>query len=143
VHLAVYDSFAHLEKRLQEDTNMVIVVNFWATWCKPCVEELPYFEQLQANYADKSVRVLLVSLDFKSQKEKRLRPFLTENPMQSEVALLADQDADTWIPRMHRDWDGAIPATMVIGPHKRAKGFHREKFEDYEELENFVKRYLE
>jgi thiol-disulfide isomerase/thioredoxin len=143
VHFAVYDSFVHLEQRIQRDTARVLVVNFWATWCKPCVEELPYFETLRERYASDGLNVLLISLDFKSQKDKRLRPFLMEHPMGAEVALLADQAADLWMPQVSEDWDGAIPATVVIGPDKQMLGFHSEKFEDFRELENFIKPFLD
>lgn len=142
VDFAVYDSFAQLENRIARDTGNIIVVNFWATWCKPCVEELPYFEALQQDYGAKGVRVLLVSLDFKSQKDKRLRPFIEERNLLSEVALLADQDADTWIPRINEEWDGAIPVTMVVNHRKQLRGFHSEQFENYSELEQFLKQYL-
>ena len=62
--VAVYDNYAALEKEILSDKNTIYVVNFWATWCAPCVKELPYFEQL--NSENKNVKVVLVSLDFKN-----------------------------------------------------------------------------
>ena len=67
---AVYDSLPQLASRIQQAGNSTLVVNFWATWCKPCVEELPCFEELRKKYAEQNVQILLVSLDFKSQLEK-------------------------------------------------------------------------
>lgn len=137
----VYDSFPQLEARLRQSSSATLVVNFWATWCKPCVEELPQFEQLHQNYASANVKVLLVSLDFKTQLEQRLIPFLRDNKLSPEVIVLADQDADTWIPRVQSAWDGAIPITLVIKGGRSA--FHRDQFKDYNELEAFVRPFLD
>lgn len=140
-NFAVYDNFSQLEDRIKQSGDQTLVVNFWATWCKPCVEELPCFEELQQRYANRNVQVLLVSLDFKSQIEKRLIPFLQEKGLISEVVVLTDQDADSWIPRVHESWDGAIPVTVVIRGKQRA--FHREKFKDFLELDTFVQPFLD
>ncbi|MEZ4918667.1 MAG: TlpA disulfide reductase family protein [Saprospiraceae bacterium] len=139
---AVYDSFAQLEERIDDGAERILVINFWATWCKPCIEELPYFEALHCQYASKKLGVLLVSLDFKSQKEKRLRPFLQENGLCSEVVLLADQNADYWIPKMHADWDGAIPITIVINRKRKKIGFHHDQFKNYDDLVEFIRSYM-
>lgn len=71
--VAVFDSYSDLEKAVLSDENTTYVVNFWATWCLPCVKELPYFEQL--NSANKNLKVVLISLDFKNQYETKLLPF--------------------------------------------------------------------
>lgn len=132
----VYDSLPQLAARIQQAGDATLVLNFWATWCKPCVEELPCFEQLREQYAGKNVQVLLVSLDFKSQLEKKFIPFLKAQQLKSEVVLFADQDANTWIPRISEQWDGAIPVTLVFRGQQRA--FAQGKFEDYSDLEAFV-----
>ena len=137
---AVYDSLPQLVSRIQQAGSATLVVNFWATWCKPCVEELPCFEELRKKYAEKNVQVLLVSLDFKSQVEKKFIPFLKAQQLKSEVVLFADQDANTWIPQISEDWDGAIPVTLVFKGQQRA--ISHGKFEDFEALENFVRPFL-
>lgn len=137
---AVYDSIPQLITRIQQAGNSTLVLNFWATWCKPCVEELPCFEELRKQYADKNVQVLLVSLDFKSQLEKKLLPFLRAQQLQSEVVLFADQDANTWIPYIHDKWDGAIPVTLVFKGNERA--ISHGKFEEYSDLEKFILPFL-
>lgn len=137
---ALYESVDQLQTRIKQAGNATIVVNFWATWCKPCVEELPCFEELQQQYAHQGVQVLLVSLDFRSQLEKKFIPFLRNQRLQSEVALLADQDVNTWIPKLYADWDGAIPATLVFRGDKRK--FSLGKFDSLEELHAFVQPFL-
>lgn len=133
----VYDSLPQLISRLKSDTNLTMVVKFWATWCKPCVEELPYFEEYNQRYETQKVKVLLVSLDFKSQLQKKFIPFLETAKLKSEVVLFADQDANAWIPYFDQEWDGAIPATYVIKGQRN--GFHQGKFADFSDLESFIK----
>lgn len=137
----VYDDFSRLEARIQQTSSKkTLVINFWATWCAPCVEELPCFEELNRKYADSNVEVWLVSLDFKSRLEKQFIPFLEKKKLKSDVILLADQDADTWIAKMHPDWEGALPATVII--RNGQKAFHGEPFESFEDLEAFVLAFL-
>src|SRR6476469_2154954 len=68
--------FADLQQRLSRQNDTTYVVNFWATWCAPCIKELPLFEQLGTAQAGKKVKVLLVSLDYASQLDKKVRPFV-------------------------------------------------------------------
>ena len=133
----VCDSFSELEARIQKAGDQTtLVLNFWATWCAPCVEELPYFEKLHQRYASSEFEVILVSLDFKSQLEKRFLPFLEKRQLKPEIILLADQDADSWIPKVHPDWEGPIPATVVIRGDQRA--LFPDQFANYQQLETFV-----
>ncbi len=117
----------------------VLVLNFWATWCKPCVKELPAFEQLGAEFKDKGVEVVLVSLDFPEHVEKAVLPFIEKNNLQSEVVLLEDPDANTWIPKVSNQWSGAIPATLIISEGQRY--FYEQSF-TYESLKNQVQPLL-
>ena len=134
---SVYEAFSDLETRIQKtSSNTTLVLNFWATWCAPCVEELPSFEKLYQDHSESKVEVVLVSLDFKSQLDKRFIPFLERQQLKSEVILLADQDADSWIPKIHPKWEGTLPATVVIRDGQRV--FFPDQFENYQELETFV-----
>jgi len=138
VTLDVYD-FNGLEKLLSTQSNKTYVVNFWATWCKPCVKELPYFEKLRANYQDKNVELLLVSLDFPNKYDSKLKPFIKEHNIQSKVVALDDPDMNTWIPKVDESWTGAIPATIIFNKNKRK--FFEQSF-TYEELENELQPFL-
>lgn len=132
--IAVYDNYAALEKAVLSDSNTTYVVNFWATWCAPCVKELPHFEQL--NSENKKVKVVLVSLDFKNQYEAKLLPFLKKKAIKSEVVLLTDKDYNTWLPAVDKDWSGSIPATLIIKNDKKV--FVEKMFASYEELNEYV-----
>lgn len=134
--LAVYDSMPQLGARIRQAGDATLVINFWATWCKPCVEELPCFEELREKYEGENLQVVLVSLDFKSVLEKKLLPFLRSHQMMSEVVLFLDQDVNTWIPKINEEWDGAIPATFVLKGNKH--GFNLGPFQTFSDLEAFV-----
>ncbi|SHG94711.1 AhpC/TSA family protein [Flavobacterium fluvii] len=136
--VAVFDNYATLEKTVLGDEKTIYVVNFWATWCAPCVKELPHFEQL--NSENKDIKVVLVSLDFKNQFESKLLPFVKKKLIKSEVVLLTDKDYNTWLPIVDKDWSGSIPATLII---KNGKKFFVEKiFSDYKELNDYVNKII-
>ncbi len=131
-----YDSFDDFEHILHQDNDTTYVINFWATWCGPCVKELPYFEELHQKTKDQKLKVILVSLDFKKQIEKKFVPFLKENKIASQVVLLLDSKEQEWIDKVDERWSGAIPITIVYRGKRRA--FLEEDFASYTELEHFV-----
>lgn len=136
--LEVYD-YDGLKPLINKQDGKVHVVNFWATWCAPCVKELPYFEKINVDYKDKNVEVLLVSLDFPRQYDAKLRPFLTEKNIQSKVVCLDDVDQNRWIPEINENWSGALPATIIYKGDERQ--FYEQSF-TLEELEEELKQFL-
>lgn len=136
--LEIYD-FKGFEKFLNKKDNIVYVINFWATWCGPCVKELPYFERLNKVYKSKGVEVILVSLDFPHLYEKKLKPFIAENNLDSKVIVLNDKDMNAWLPKVDTSWSGSIPATIIYKNEK--KQFYEMSF-TYEELVKAVTPFL-
>ncbi|MFT5819198.1 MAG: thiol-disulfide isomerase/thioredoxin [Crocinitomix sp.] len=126
VTVEVFD-FENFKPFLEQKNNKIYVVNFWATWCIPCVAELPYFEQLGEEYPD--IEVILVSLDFPKKIKENLIPFIQKNNLHSEVILLDEPDANKWIPQIDSTWSGAIPATII---------YKNDKSQFYEQSFNFV-----
>lgn len=112
-------NFDGLENYIKPQNDTIYIVNFWATWCKPCIEELPYFEKIYEEYGSKNVKVILVSMDMSKKVLSRLIPFLEKNKIKSEVILLNDVDADVWINKVDRSWSGALPATLIYNSKKR------------------------
>jgi thiol-disulfide isomerase/thioredoxin len=112
-HVAVI-KFPELQKRLAQPTDTTYVVNFWATWCAPCVKELPGFEQLRAANAGKKVKVLLVSMDYASQVDKKVKPFVKQRGLKSEVLLLNESDPNSWMEKLDAKWSGALPFTLIV-----------------------------
>lgn len=131
-------NYEELAPIFEKNDDKVYVINFWATWCKPCIEELPYFETLHKNYKDKNVEVILVSLDLPSQLNKGLKNFVLRKKIQSKVIHLNDPDQNTWIPKVNANWDGAIPVTIIYKNDQ--KSFYAKSF-TYDELEAEVKKF--
>lgn len=127
-------------ERKQSDTTYVI--NFWATWCAPCIAELPHFEKITADYAGKPVKVILISLDFTKQVEKSLLPFIKRKKLKSEVLHLSDPDANAWISEVDASWSGAIPATLIYNPSKNLRKFYERSF-TFEELQSELNPFLQ
>lgn len=137
--IPVYASFEELRPILERENDTLYVYNFWATWCVPCVKELPYFEKVNAEYRSQKVKVLLVSLDFIEDIESTLIPFVEKHQLRSEVVLLDDPDANRWIPLVHREWDGAIPVTLFRQGERSSFIAHSMT---YEELVNEINNYI-
>jgi thiol-disulfide isomerase/thioredoxin len=128
-------SFTEFEPLMQQQNDTLYVLNFWATWCRPCVAELPYFEKINADYADEKVKVILVSLDFSDNLDSRVIPFLEKRNIQSEVILLDESNPNSWIDKVSPDWSGAIPATLIYRNEKSE--FYEQDF-DYDELSDII-----
>lgn len=132
-------NFENFEKFLNIKDEEVYVVNFWATWCQPCVEELPYFESINTTYRHKGVNVLLVTLDSPNQVESRLFPFMEQHDIRSEVILLHDPNFNSWIPKVDPHWSGAIPSTLIYNKNQRR--FYEKTF-TLQELKTEVEKFL-
>lgn len=111
--------FPDLENRIENETTDILVINFWATFCKPCLEELPLFEELDIK---DNVKVLLVSMDFASQKAL-VEGYQSSNKLKTEVILLDEPDYDSWIPKVDSTWSGALPATLIFNTKTKNKQF--------------------
>lgn len=133
--IKVYEKFEDMESSILKDLNAdtTYVVNFWATWCGPCVKELPYFEELNALYVDKAFKQILVSLDDPRKLESKVIPFIKKNKIESEVVLLADGKANNWIDKVDPNWSGAIPITLIIKGDKKL--FYEREFHSTFEIE--------
>ncbi|MBF6608126.1 MAG: TlpA family protein disulfide reductase, partial [Flavobacterium sp.] len=125
-----YD-FNGLEPLFHRADDTLYVINFWATWCEPCIEELPHFERLHAEKGSQNLKVILISMDMTKQIESRLLPYIEKHNLKAEVVHLSDPDADAWINKVDSSWSGAIPATVIYRNSERK--FYEKSF-TYEEL---------
>ncbi len=105
--------FKDLENEIAHSKDSLMIINYWATWCKPCIEELPYFEKVHADYSSQKVKVILVNLDFNSKVESVTIPFITRKNLKSNLYHLEDTDPNEWINKVDPSWSGAIPATAM------------------------------
>ena len=100
-----------LQEILEKKDHEILIVNFWATWCAPCVAELPLLEKLGEEKKD--IAVYLINLDF-VDKIARVKSFIKRKNMKNPVMLLDEIDYNSWINKVDNSWSGAIPATLVI-----------------------------
>ncbi|MEM7484692.1 MAG: TlpA disulfide reductase family protein [Bacteroidota bacterium] len=138
VKFPIYN-YEGLEPLFNKEDDKTYVINFWATWCKPCIEELPYFEKVNEEMKDKNVEVVLVSLDMPTMWKSRLEPYVEKNDLKSKVVILDDPKQNDWIPKVAEEWGGGIPATLIYNKEKR--GFYERGF-TYEELNEELNKFL-
>lgn len=136
--IKVYD-FEEFEPLLKQNNDTTYVINFWATWCIPCIKELPAFEKANTEYKSQNFKMILVSLDFGKDVIKRVDDFRNTRQLTAEVILLDDPDANTWIPKIDKDWSGAIPATVIYRNDKWQ--FYGHSF-TYEELKIEIEKFI-
>ncbi|HSC55340.1 MAG TPA: TlpA family protein disulfide reductase [Phnomibacter sp.] len=108
-----------LNKRIENGKDTTFIINFWATWCSPCVKELPNFEKLNKEYQSEKLKVLLVSVDYISKLKTTVIPFVQKRNIKSEVFVLNEKDQQQYIDRIDPSWSGSIPATLFIKNGKR------------------------
>jgi|SRR5687768_9952182 len=114
---------ADLQKLIEEKSQKILIVNFWATWCAPCVKELTFFEKITAE-ARPGVKVMLVSLDLDLDRDpEKVYKFISRKNLQSKVVLLDETDPDSWISKIEKQWSGALPATILFNHETGTRKF--------------------
>lgn len=138
-------TFDRLQALMQPNPDTVRIINFWATTCRPCIEEMPSFDRFYREYSvskdgAKPVQVLFVSLDFKRDIETKVVPFVKKRGIMAPVVFLGPPKSAE-IDGVDASWSGSMPATLIIGTKVGQKSFCEKKLE-YDELKDFVKTYL-
>ena len=105
--------FEALQELMTRSSQQIEVINFWATWCKPCIKELPYFQTLHQQKGDQ-LNVTLISLDFAEHLDSKVLPFVKKKGLTTRILLLDEIDYNSWIDKVDPQWTGSIPATLVI-----------------------------
>ena len=135
-------NYDELKSVIEQEDDKLYVVNFWATWCKPCIEELPAFMAVNEQFKDDpNFKMILVSMDSKKQLDTKVKNFIEKNKMKVDVYLLDDNKRmNEWIPATDPSWSGAIPATLF---YKNGKKVHFKELEMTQyELEDIIEENL-
>ena len=113
-----------------DNTKNIKVYNFWATWCAPCIREIPHFENVNQYYSN--VDVILVSLDDVDLLNKKVKPFIIRKEISSRVVLLNETDMNFLIDKVDKTWSGAIPATLIVDCKNKNRLFFEKEFKEDE-----------
>ena len=130
-----------LEKMIAE-SDTPLIINFWATFCKPCMEEIPHFQKLGKKYEKDSVKLLLVSLDMKDAYPTKVNAFIRKKKIRIPTAWLDETNADYFCPRIDTSWSGVIPATLFINNRNNYRKFTEEPLSE-ERLEKEIRAILQ
>jgi thiol-disulfide isomerase/thioredoxin len=128
-------NFEHFEPLLHQTNDTLYLVNFWASWCGLCKEEMPALRKVADKYSRSKFRLIMVSLDFPNQLETRLKPFLKTTEIKARLILLNDPQQNSWIDKVDPDWSGEIPFSLLY------KNTFRESFSrsfHFNELDSII-----
>lgn len=137
--IASYNAEDLVARTANKDT--LYIVNFWATWCVPCVKELPAFNMVHDLYKDKPVKVLLVSFDFKEQYPAKLQSWVAKKKLRPEVAWFNETNPTSYIPKIAPEWEGGLPATLLINNKTGEKKLHPDEI-SVDELKSWIDKQL-
>lgn len=118
-------------------SDTLYIINFWATWCKPCIEELPAFEKIDSLYKNQKVKVILFNLDTRKQVEGKLTTFLQNKNIHATVYTTDVVNFNKHIEDVSPNWSGALPATLVWGKTKQSRQFFEKTF-TFAELQQLI-----
>ncbi|MES2004254.1 MAG: TlpA disulfide reductase family protein [Bacteroidota bacterium] len=127
-----------LLKRI-DTSSIPMVVNFWATWCGPCIREIPWFEKHVAAFKDKKVKLLLVSIDFPGEYPRNIAEFAKKNGYQAEILWLDESNADDYCPKLNKAWEGTIPVTLMVNNKTHVKEFYNQQLPEAKLIQELTK----
>jgi thiol-disulfide isomerase/thioredoxin len=104
-----------------------LVITFWATFCKPCLQEIPYFQNTIKEKYDGEVELVLVSLDLPDYYPSKISSFAIKSNFSVPIVWLNETNADYFCPRIDEKWSGAIPATLMINNRKNYRKFYEQQ----------------
>jgi len=112
---------------LTATSDSVLIINFWATFCKPCVEEIPDLIKLAKKYKKEKASLYLVSLDLEDYYPEKIKKFVAKKKYAAKIAWLDESNADYFCPLIDTSWSGAIPATLFINNKTGYKKFYEKQ----------------
>lgn len=112
-----------VEKLMDTKNGDVLVINFWATFCKPCVAEIPSFIKIVEKYKSNGAKLLLVSLDLPAYYPVKIASFAKKHRFNTNIVWLQETDADYFCPKIDSTWSGSIPATLIINTKTGSRKF--------------------
>ncbi len=127
-----------VEKYIATAKNEVLVINFWATFCKPCVAEIPFFISVKDSMKNDGISLLLVSLDLPSFYPDKIQKFAHKQQFTAPIVWLNETNADYFCPKISPQWSGSIPATLIVNTRTGYRAFYEEEMQRTD-LESAIK----
>jgi thiol-disulfide isomerase/thioredoxin len=134
-------SWAGIQKRIHNTQDSILIINFWATWCRPCVAELPHFQRLQQETKDQKIQIWLVSLDEIKELKTVVVPFVKKKKLTPKIFILTDRDQNELISQIDANWMGAIPSTLIINTNTKQRVFIQEEL-NYNTLKSSLEDFI-
>jgi len=125
-----------LQQVIESPGENIRVINFWATWCAPCIKELPLFEKLNRERKDVAVTLVSMDMDLDPNPEK-VHKFVARKKLASSVLILDETDPNSYIDKIDKEWSGALPATIVINSKTGKRAFVQRELHEGE-LEKLI-----
>ncbi len=110
-----------LDSIKEANIGKVLFFNFWATWCKPCVEEFPDIMKINSEYKDKDFKLIFVTLDFGEDLAVQTKKFLKKMNVDFTTYYNAFKKDEDLINYMDKKWDGGIPGTFIFSKDGKLK----------------------
>lgn len=107
-----FDDYAEIAPLFAQENDTTYLINFWATWCKPCLEELPLLQRVQRDNREQPLRIVLVSLDTERGAIQRIPAYLEQRGIDLPTVVLTDEGND-WKRALDEKWDGSLPTSLV------------------------------
>lgn len=112
-----------LRQLIHERAGRILLLNVWATWCKPCVEEFPKLIRLQHTYRDSLVDIIAISVDYPDEVASKILPFLDSLGVTFTVLVSDIPKPEDLIKTLNPAWSGSVPATFVFDRHGQRRAF--------------------
>ncbi|GEM_PF-2937044 len=112
--LSVVKNETELQQLLSAQKGRVTLVNLWATWCKPCIHEMPALEKLHQNYQNKGVKIIALSLDELAKADSLVLPYWKSKGFSMDYYVIGTEDPSTIINKIDPLWLGVIPTSFLF-----------------------------